>query len=423
MANWFVKQARRQGFKLYVNTAYPLILRNRVKEVGKKDKIEVVFFAMNIAMWHYQGVYDLLSREERFNCHIVLTGARQYAPEQRATALKALRDFFDARGITYIDFDEEHDEGYDVKGKINPDIVFYPQANDDQYVPAHSYFNFTSKLICYVPYSVNVMKDYRLLCDLPIHNLAWKIYCPLRYDKELAQRLARNHGRNWIVSGYYNLDEYLSADVKDVWKIKDRALKRLIWAPHFSVRPDSTWLESRSNFLWMAQLMLDIAEQYKDRLQIAFKPHPWLKAELYNYSVWDKEKVDSYYDRWATMENTQVETEGFIDLFRTSDAMIHDCGSFTAEYLYVNKPVAFVSADFERIKADHSDFGHAALEQHYIVQNEAEVRAFIDEVVLGGEDPKREQRTRFFDTVLKPDGSGTTSQFIVNDMKKSLGIV
>lgn len=422
MANWLIKQARRQGFKLYVNALYPSILKKRVNEVGQKDKIEVVFFAMNVAMWHYQGIYDLLSREERFNCHIVLTGARQYTPEQRSAVLKALRSFFDAQGIAYIDFDDQHDEGYDVKGKINPDIVFYPQPYDDQYVPDHSYFNFTSRLICYIPYAVNVVKDDRLLCDLPIHNLAWKVYCSLSNEKDMAARVARNHGRNWVVSGYHNLDKYLSSEENDVWKIKDRSVKRLIWAPHFSILPISSLLPRRSNFLWMSQLMLEIAEQYKVKLQIAFKPHPWLRDELYKYSDWDKERVDEYYDKWASLENTQLETEGFVDLFKTSDAMIHDCGSFTAEYLFVNKPVAFVSTDFERILDGHSEFGRTALEQHYIVHNEAQVREFIEHVVLDGEDPKQKQRNRFFNTVLRPNVSGTTSRFIVTDMKQSLGI-
>lgn len=423
MANGLVKALRRQGFRLYVNTVYPSILKKRVREVAAKQHIKVVFFAMNVAMWHYKGVYDLLSRDERFECHIVLTSARQNLPEQRTAAMKALRNFFDTQGTDYIDFDDERDEGYDVKGNIDPDIVFYPQPYDDQYVPRHSYFNFTSRLICYIPYSVNVIKDYRLLCDLPIHNLAWKVYCPLKADQEMARRLARNHGRNWVVSGYHNLDNYLSDDVNDVWKIKDRAVKRLIWAPHFSIIPESTWLKSRSNFLWMAKPMLDIAERYNGRLQIAFKPHPWLKAELYKHPDWGKARTDDYYSRWADMANTQLETGAFVDLFKSSDAMIHDSASFTAEYLFVNKPVAFVTTDFERIREDHSEFGRAALDQHYLVHNVDEVQAFIEQVVLGGEDTMRDGRTRFFETVLKPNVSGTTSRFIVNDMKRGLGII
>ena len=85
---------RQQGIKVFLNAVYPIIIKTREKAVGKKGKIEVVFFAMNVMMWRYQGVYDLLSKDKRFNCHIVLTGALQYSEEQRKQNLKILRDFF-----------------------------------------------------------------------------------------------------------------------------------------------------------------------------------------------------------------------------------------------------------------------------------------------------------------------------------------
>ena len=48
--------------------------------------------------------------------------------------------------------------------------------------------------------------------------------------------------------------------------------------------------------------------------------------------------------------------------------------------------------------------------------------SFIDDVVLGGQDPMQAQRTEFFETVLRPNVTGSTSQFIVDDIKKGLGI-
>ena len=122
------------------------------------------------------------------------------------------------------------------------------------------------------------------------------------------------------------------------------------------------------------------------------------------------------------MENTQVETGEFVDLFKTSDAMIHDSGSFSVEYLFVNKPVAFVKTDMAFNKAGYTNIGSAALDQHYIVHNEQEVTAFIDDVVLGGNDPMSSQRTEFCNTVLRPDVTDSPSQFIVNDIKKGLGL-
>ncbi len=389
--------------------------------IGKKDKIEVVFFAINLAMWRYQGVYDILSKDKRFNCHVVFTVPNTFTAEQKRDDLKRMREFFDSRGIEYKDLDEKEERGFDVKGLINPDILFYPQPYAYIYPANHDFFLFTDKLLCYLPYALNVIDANSWTNDLPFHNRAWKIFCASQYDKRRAMSSAKNHGRNWVVSGYPNLDLYLDKELNDVWKIKDKRVKRLIWAPHFTMSKVS-WLTPRSNFLWMSQLMMDVAEQYKGQLQIAFKPHPRLKSELYRHPDWGKEKTDDNYQRWETMENTQLETGDFVDLFKTSDAMIHDCASFTAEYLYVNKPVAFVTADVDALKSDHNAFGQAALDEHYIVGDKNEVLAFIETVVLGGQDSKKAQRTDFFETVLKPNVSGTTSAFIVNELKKGLGL-
>ena len=415
---------RRQAIKAYLNTLYPVFLNRRVKAVSRKDRIEVVFFAMNLAMWRYQDVYDLLSEEERFNCHIVLTVPNSFTKEQQVLDLNQMREYFQNRRIKYLDYDESNSKAYDVKRLINPDILFYPQPyGGDMYPAEHDFSAFKDKLWCYIPYSLNVIKEADWLYDLYFHNLAWKIYRPLRSETETAIRVARNKGINNVTSGYLNIDRYILDEADDVWKIKDHVHKRLIWAPHFSIDTENAWLKGRANFLWLSQLMLDIAREYRDKLQIAFKPHPRLKSELYRCPDWGKDKTDLYYEQWSTMENTQLETGDFVDLFKTSDAMIHDSGSFTAEYLFVNKPVAFTSKNIEVLLEEHSEFGRAALNQHYIVGDAAEVRSFIDDVVLGGQDIMLAQRTEFFETVLKPNVTGSTSQFIVDDIKRSLGII
>lgn len=416
------QKLRRQGVEFYFTFLYPQILKRRAHAIGKKDKIEVVFFAVNVAMWRCQGVYDLLSKDKRFNCHVVLTVTKAFTTEQQAKDLQQMREYFGSKGIDFVDFDEQEGVGYDVKGLIDPDILFYPQPYSYMNPWNHDFFQYTKKLLCYIPYGIHTVEGGNMSFDLPFHNLAWRIYYPFQIDKDNAAAVARNHAKNWVVSGYYMLDKYLSQDAVDVWKIKDRSIKRLIWAPHFSITPESTFLKMRSNFLWMSQLMLDVAQKYQGRLQIAFKPHPRLVHELYSHPDWGIEKTDRYYEQWAALENTQLETGDFVDLFKTSDAMIHDSGSFVSEYLFVNKPVAFVTNDFDKMRAEHSVIGRGCLDQHYIVGNEDEVINFIDDVVLGGQDSMQAQRTEFFETVLRPKVKGSTSQFIVDDIKKGLGI-
>ena len=420
LGNYYWKLRDRAG-KFYYQSCLPLVLKHRALSIGKKDKIEVVFFAINLAMWNYQRIYDFLSKDEHFNCHIVFTVPITFSVDQQDMDLKQMREYFTYKGIEYIDHKVNDEQGFDVKGLINPDILFYPQPYECIYPKNHEFLVFKDKLLCYIPYGIYITDDDSWQYDLKFHNLAWKIYCPFQQYRDKARKVARNRGKNWVVSGNDHLDRYLSPETTDMWKIKDRSVKRLIWAPHFTITK-VTWIEPRSSFLWMSQLMLDIAEKNKDRLQIAFKPHPRLKSELYLHPDWGKEKTDQYYQCWESMQNTQLETGDFIDLFKASDAMIHDSGSFTIEYLFVNKPVAFTTTDFEALKSGHNEIARACLDQYYVVHDENELMAYIKDVVIAGQDTMKEKRTAFFQTSLKPNVKGNTSEFIVNDIKKSLGL-
>ena len=416
-----ILEVKEQCIRAYVNTVHPVILRHIAKKVGKKDKIEVVFFAMNVPMWRYEGVYKLLSMDNRFNCHIVLTVNSLVSKDSQAEDLQRLRQYFKSKGINFIDHEMQDTNGYDVRKNINPDILFYPQHYGRMHPENHNYTHFLSKLLCYIPYGVSALssRNWSWQYDLTFQNFAWKLYYPFSYNKKESEAVSKNHARNMVISGYPNMDYYLNDTVNDVWKLPTQSHKRLIWAPHFTIA-DSSAL-NRSNFLQMSQLMLDVAESFRDKLQIAFKPHPRLKLELYMHPEWGKEKTDLYYNKWAGMENTMLETGDFIDLFKSSDAMIHDSGSFMIEYMFVNKPVAFVVKDLSTHE-ELSDFGQEILNQHYLVKDKEEIISFIENVVLGGNDTKCEQRTEFLNKQLMPNINGTTSQFIVNDIKRSLGI-
>lgn len=176
----------------------------------------------------------------------------------------------------------------------------------------------------------------------------------------------------------------------------------------------------RPDFNWSYKVMREIAEQYADRLQIAFKPHPRLKSELYKHPDWGKERTDEFYAFWENSPATQLETGDYIDLFKTSDALIHNCGSFTAEYLYLNKPVAYITRNLAGIKTDMNAFGAACQDAHYIVDSPEEIRRFIDEVVLNGRDSMEPQRVELLQTVLRTPNGNSVARNIYNDLVKSL---
>ena len=117
------------------------------------------------------------------------------------------------------------------------------------------------------------------------------------------------------------------------------------------------------------------------------------------------------------MPNTQLETGLFIDLFKTSDAMVHDSDSFQVEYLYVNKPVMFVKQSREQ--QDTTELCRRAIDSHYIGRSMDDVRQFV-EMVLRGEDTMREQRQQFFNNYLLPKTGTDVPLNIYNDIVTTL---
>ena len=106
----------------------------------------------------------------------------------------------------------------------------------------------------------------------------------------------------------------------------------------------------------------------------------------------------------------------YIDLFISSDAMIHDSGSFLIEYLYVNKPVMRTLNDIP-LENMYNPFAIKCLDQYYKAYNEQDVEQFIQNVI-DGVDPLKEQRTKFVNEVLMPKGS--PSQNIIDDILDSI---
>lgn len=391
--------------------------RRLVRQLSRHAPVKVVFFAIDVALWRYQHLYELMSADSRFQPVIVLSPCP--GRKQREQDAARLRRFFDGKDIPYIDY-HEGEQPYDVKSSVNPDIVFYPQPYEHLLCPEHDCRNFYDRLVCYASYYFPIGTQWAY--NLHFSNRAWRMYYSLPYQIDLAQQKAFNHGRNARMVGYANADDFLQGQHLDAWKKMGdgQPRKRLIWAPHFSIQSEQHMLPPRSNFLWMADLMVDIAKKYKDQLQIAFKPHPTLLSRLYEHPEWGRERTDAYYHQWEVMENTQLETGQYIDLFMTSDAMVHDSASFVAEYHYSQKPVMFVVRDLSAVTTDVSPVGQAAYDACYMGQTESDIHHFVNSVVLGNDDPLKARREAFFHDHLLPPNHISVAQNILNDIIQSL---
>lgn len=386
---------------------YELSHRFLLKKITKKGrKVNVIFFASTLGMWRYQKLYDLLSKDKRFNCNIVIHPFYTYSRENQSNDVNLLKDYFRNWDINYLDAFESYEETLNIVKKINPDILFYPQPYIGIFNDGFECKYFARKLLCYYPYGIVTLKEKGLYNEF-YQNIAWKIFYATKYHLTESKEFMVNNGKNVEIVGEPNCDFENHVVNPKKWKGQTKTKKRIIWAPHFTINGNS--ILHRASFLWLADFMIEMAHKYKESIQLSFKPHPRLKSELYKHKEWGKERTDSYYESWRSMENTQLDEGDYIDLFMTSDAMIHDSGSFSAEYLYTKKPTAFTAQNSSQVYSNLNEFGTKCMDLHYILHNISEVEAFIQNV-LKDIDPKRPDRELFYDEVLKSPNDKSVAQ-------------
>lgn len=390
---------------LSIRIVRPLFQSILVTRLKHKEKINVVFIAANLSMWRYQNIYELLKKHSRFNVSIVIIPFLPYSQDQQKKDVEELKSYFESLGIHYYLGGDGSE--LDIRKDLNPDVMFYPQPYQGLFGYKYDYYNFRDRLLCYYPYAF-WMSTGAWSYNQPLHIFAWKLFYSTELHRRDSRMFSYNKGRNVEVVGYPNADEFLHDEHKDVWKIQSSLKKRIIWAPHFTI--NSGGAVTQSNFLWMSDFMLELAEKYSGLVQFVFKPHPRLKTELYEHEDWGKDRTQQYYKEWETRDNTQLEVGEFIDLFMTSDAMIHDSGSFCVEYHYSGNPVMYIANNFEQQVEEKGEFGQLAMRQHYVGKCKEDIIEFIENVVLKGDDPMKQGRRDFYDRYLLPPNGKTVAE-------------
>ena len=424
-------------YKLRLIWAYKDVIRNHVGVVSRhyinafrksqiqaahrlrdKEHIEVAFFLTIPGMWKSDYLFQALQAHPRFHPYVVIypySWFKGFSKSEVDATVERTRRFVEEKGFEYvIPYDTQHDRWEDVKKTKNPDIVVFTTPYKD-FPPQYFVYHYRDKLTCYVPYGFSSLNMKGVNYDLIFHNLVGLHFVESELHRQLAETYSRNKAANVAVTGYPGTEVFLRKDYhpRNVWKPQPTQKKKVIWAPHHTI--DST-LEL-STFLLRCDDMLALAEKYRDGIQFTFKPHQLLKFKL--QQLWGEKKTADYYNRWATMENTQLEESSYVDLFLTSDAMIHDCGSFTTEYLFTGKPVMYLTHD-ERFAERFNPFGIKAFECHYRGSDMERIEHFLSDVVLAGNDPMRSQREAFFRQYLQPVDGMMPSERIIYEIEKMI---
>lgn len=383
MANDYILQFR---CWYYVNIFTPWAVRR----MRRKPVVNVIFVVAELGMWKTENLYQAMLAHPRFNPVL-----RVVPTPENAKAQQEVIEYLESKGYDYraLDKDTPLQDGF------KADVIFYQKPYYYTYFKAQRFDCNLNALYCFVTYGVhNILSDF--ICNQLMHNIAWQYYFENESCALETADYMDNGGRNIVVTGVPLFDRFHKPreNYHYDWKPQDCVKKRIIYAPHFSFEPDS--ILHYSTFLENGDFMLEMARKYADEVQFVFKPHPLLQPHLYKY--WGKEKTDAYYAAWENLSNGQVEMGQYDDLFMTSDAMIHDCSSFTNEYMFTCNPVMYLMHDKSDSHGSNlNTFTRKAFDLHYKGTTHEEIEDFIQNVI-NGKDALLEQRKKYYAEYLKP---------------------
>lgn len=376
-----------------------IILPIKVKRLRKKSVINVLYVLNELGTWKTETLYLKMLEHLRFNPRLLLVPGKE-TPE----AIEVLKQYLDSKKYKY---EVINDNGSAYKKQFDTDIIFYQKPYDKVMDYKYTYLYHLDKLFCYVLYGFR-NRNYPQIRNYRFVKVIWQFYAENEKVIEESIPVFSTKGKNLVCTGLSFMDDLLldKSFYPNPWNDYGNK-KKIIYAPHHSIVSE---LYEYSTFLDYCDFMLEMAVKYKDKVQWSFKPHPVLKSKL--YELWGEDKTNEYYKRWEEMNNTQVASGDYMGLFKYSDAMIHDCGSFRLEYLYTGNPVMYLYKG--NPVSDYMNWESTeALNLHYKGYNKEDIERFINDVIKGY-DPLKTQRDSFVSTYLTPPNGKTACENIIN---------
>lgn len=342
-----------------------------IQQIKGKEKIKIVFLAIHKSVWKVDPVFKKMLDDPFFEPLILVCPYTIYGEERMKEDMKDTYEYFEDKGYPLLSSYNKDENRWLSLEEIKPDIIFFTNPHNltrkEYYEDA--YINYLS---CYVPYAHDVSRydNFQSQYNQNFHNCVWRIFAPHKEDLEIFKNYSISKDKNVIVTGYPFCEVFINAKIKH-----NKHRKIIIWAPHHTI--DDNDVLGYSNFIQYSSLFKEIATNYQNDITLVFKPHPILKSKLYKHENWGIAKTDSYYRFWETQINTSFNDGEYINLFIESDAMIHDSGSFLAEYMYLKKPVLYLNNREDNL----NEFGIKAKNSTTVGKNKADIILFIENVI------------------------------------------
>ena len=357
------------------------------EKLARGERLRVAFLVCDASMFSAEPVYQAMCRDSRFEPFIAVVPR---VSRGEAFLWETLEKTLGVLASRYPDvrclYDPETKTAQPLEGQA--DVIFTSIVYDDQTLESYTAIPLSRHaLVACISYGYSGMfkVNAKRTIFLPEVAFMWRYYVSnmqtLRLWKELNPLLADTAA----LSGYAKMDRL--AEIKP----RPQRPKTIVLAPHHSL-PSGTEGLTLSTFLTHAEFFLELPKLYPE-VHFVFRPHPLLFVRLASRDWWGPEKVAAYCKEMEAFPNVEFQRGGdYFETFVNSDALIHDCGSFLAEYFYTGHPQCYLLSGEETVDREFLPFGKRLVEHVYRAFSAADIRQFIEKVVIGGEDPGKSAR-------------------------------
>lgn len=365
-------------------------------KIHARGYANVRFFVVNASIFPARPVFEAMMEDEQFDPMIVIIpdfSDRAKTESAMETCYTSLSSEFGKERV--IKATKSAKSGW-TDYLDDADFVFYstPYALSDMRYNQSWALN-KQALSLYANYSYCTFSFLVENFRQTVFSYFWRVLLENKSILEEYSRLSISQGKNACVTGYFKMDDLALHTIKE----QNKKHKRIIIAPHHSIIGGFNDSLAVSNFVKYSEFFAALPRMYPD-IDFVFRPHPYLRDALEKAPHWGKKRTETYFLNMISWGNASISTGEYMDEFAQSDGLIQDCGSFLAEYFYTGKPQCYMLKSKDDPKRAFTPFGQECIKNCYKAYQESDIIKFIEDVVIGGNDPMKPQRDAFATKVM-----------------------
>lgn len=342
-------------------------LRNR-----NDSKIRIgMYVVYDSSFGGYELFEEFRKHQEYYSVKIVIIPDISRGNKNLIESYEKTKVFFVSKyGAEFVE--DGYCEGQFIDRTGDFDLIYFANPYDTMVHEIHG-IEYASKkevLPIYIGYCFTPDNYSKTIYSLLSLALCWKVFSETRDTTMNYHKYGLCSGKNVIESGYPKMDSLFLVPEKS------REKTRIVIAPHHTVGNEGFPL---STFLKYKDFYLSLPEKFPN-VDFVFRPHPLLFITMINKGFWTEKDKENYL---LALKEKKIQYSfggSYFDVFKNSDAMIHDCSSFLVEYLFTGKPCCFLF-NGDKTEKCFNKLGKMCLSVYTRADSEEDIINFIEKIL------------------------------------------